>query len=68
MECRVKKEVSPSTTDLYKLVPPPFAVPFPPSQDPHIIVDLAFVQYHWPTEREYDEDGIVVEEMEECAG
>jgi hypothetical protein len=68
MECRVKKKISPPTTDLYEPVPPPFAVPFPLSQDIHIIVDLAFVQYHWPTERKYDKNGIVVEEMYECTG
>ena len=66
MEYRVKKEVSPSATDLYKPVPPSFAVPFPPSQDIRILADLAFVQYHRPTEREYDKNRIVVEEMGEC--
>ena len=65
MECRVKKEVSPSTTDLYKPVPPPFAVPFPPSQD-FRVGGLAFVQYRRPTEREYDKNGIIIEDMNKC--
>ena len=69
MECRFKKKVSPSTTDLYKPVPPPFAAPIPPSQDNHIVVlAFKFVQYHRPTEGEYDKKGIIVEEMDECTG
>jgi hypothetical protein len=50
VESRFKHEVSPSTTDLYQAVPPPFALPFPLCEDLHI-VGLAFIQNHWPTER-----------------
>ena len=68
MECRAKKEVSPPTTDLYQSVPPPFVVPFPPSQDIRIF-GLAFgIQNRWPTEGEYDKNGIIVEDMDESTG
>jgi hypothetical protein len=39
--CRLEHDVSPPTTDLYKPVPPPFAVPFPSQQD-LVISNLAF--------------------------
>jgi hypothetical protein len=50
---------------LYKPVPPSLTVPFSPLCDLHID-GLAFVQNHWPTEREYDKKGIIVEEMDIC--
>jgi hypothetical protein len=68
-ECRVKNEVSPSTTNLYKPEPPPFAIPFPSSQDMRIVglvSGRSGVPNHGPTEREYNEREIIVEEMEEC--
>ena len=56
-------EVPPSTTDLSKPVPPPLAVPLPPIELVRVIVDLAFVQNHRPTEKEYNNKGIIIEEM-----
>jgi hypothetical protein len=65
MECGLKDKVSPSTTDLYKPVPPPFADPHTPSQDSHI-VGLEFVQDHRTTENKYDKKGVIVEEVDRC--
>jgi hypothetical protein len=59
-------DVPPSTTDLCKPVPPALAVPLPPIEVVRVIVDLAFVQNHRPTEREYNKQGIIIEEMNEC--
>ena len=67
MECRVKDEVPPSTTDLYSPMPPPFAIPFPSLYELDLVV-LAFVQNHGPAEREYDKKGVIVEEMDKCTG
>jgi hypothetical protein len=41
MGCGLEHDVSPSTADLYKVVPPPFAAPIPSIQV-LAIVDLAF--------------------------
>jgi hypothetical protein len=64
MECRLKNDASPSTTDLYKPVPPSFAAPFAPFQK-LVIVDLAFVQNRGPGERKDVKKGIIVKNVDE---
>jgi hypothetical protein len=62
--CRLEHDVSPSTTDLGKPVPPPFKVRFPILRKPAIVVDLDFVQNCRPSERENVQKGIIIENVD----
>jgi hypothetical protein len=64
--CRLEHEVTPSTANLYKSVPPTLVIPFPTSQD-FDGVFLFFVRKGCrPAEKEYVKKGVVFEDVDKC--
>jgi hypothetical protein len=57
-----KNEVSPSSANLYELVPPSFTVPIPQLK----IAIVAFLEHTWSTEIEYIEKGIIIQDVDRC--